>query len=184
MQLFGSLATILDFSQYITIFHHLFERITDLATVCRPQRSGKVLKSGNLSVTKKSRKIYWLFSVYFLQNGKISNFCSICFVSHLKWQTATKAKMITKYSGVCLWKLRIFAGFGFSGLKPIPIDGQLNSEWKNGLTLENWSTETGVMVIWSIFQFSQFLSFSRQDANVQRSNLHFRNDHELRILKM
>ena len=34
-------------------------------------------------------------------------------------------------------KIRIFTGSDFSGLKPILIDGELNSEWKIGLTLEN-----------------------------------------------
>ena len=44
-------------------------------------------------------------------------------------------------------KIRIFAGFYFSGLKPIQIDGQLNSEWKIGITLDNWSSETGNMIL-------------------------------------
>ena len=44
-------------------------------------------------------------------------------------------------------KIRIFAGFYFSGLKPIQIDGQLNFEWKIGITLDNWSSETGNMIL-------------------------------------
>ena len=56
-------------------------------------------------------------------------------------------------------KIRIFTGSDFSGLKPILIDGELNSEWKIGLTLENWSTETGVMVFWSFFDFHDFCWF-------------------------
>ena len=44
-------------------------------------------------------------------------------------------------------KIRIFAGFYFSGLKPIQIDEELNFEWKIGITLENWSSETGNMIL-------------------------------------
>ena len=59
------------------------------------------------------------------------------------------------------WDIRIFSGFEFSGLIPIQIDGELNSERKIGLTLENWSTETGEF--WSFegffFNFEEFRQF-------------------------
>ena len=56
-------------------------------------------------------------------------------------------------------KIRIFAGFDFSGLIPIWIDGESNSEWKFGITLENWTTETGFMVFQSFLNSEDFPSF-------------------------
>ena len=57
-------------------------------------------------------------------------------------------------------KIRIFSGLDFSGLKPIQIDGKLNSEWKIGITPKNWSTGTGIITFQDFLILENFLNFS------------------------
>ena len=69
-------------------------------------------------------------------------------------QTIPSLKQARKNSGIGIAgrkpdfhpeKTRIFAGTGFSVVKPVAIDGQLNFMWKSGIEHENCAKETKVM---------------------------------------
>ena len=56
-------------------------------------------------------------------------------------------------SGFCPGNTRIFAGSGFSALKLVYIDRQLNFVWKNGKAIKNQATDTRVMLPQSFDNF-------------------------------